>query len=99
MTYVPLHVHDTFGSIGDSILKIPDYVSKVKEYGCSAAAITNHGSLSTFVSFYEECKTKEIKPIIGCEFYFVEDRFNKEDKARAHIILLAKNYNGLKNLV
>ena len=99
MTYVPLHVHDTFGSIGDSILKIPDYISKVKKYGCLAAAITNHGSLSTFVSFYEECKAKEIKPIIGCEFYFVEDRFNKEDKARAHIILLAKNYNGLKNLV
>lgn len=99
MTYVPLHVHDTFGSIGDSILKIPDYVSKVKEYGCTAAAITNHGSLSTFVSFYEECKAKGIKPIIGCEFYFVEDRFNKEDKSRAHIILLAKNYNGLKNLI
>ena len=99
MTYVPLHVHDTFGSIGDSILKIPDYVSKVKEYGCRAAAITNHGSLSTFVSFYEECKAKGIKPIIGCEFYFVEDRFNKEDKSRAHIILLAKNYNGLKNLI
>ena len=99
MTYVPLHVHDTFGSIGDSILKIPDYISKVKKYGCTAAAITNHGSLSTFVSFYEECRAKDIKPIIGCEFYFVEDRFNKEDKSRAHIILLAKNYNGLKNLI
>lgn len=99
MTYVPLHVHDTFGSIGDSILKIPDYVSKVEEYGCTAAAITNHGSLSTFVSFYEECNANDIKPIIGCEFYFVEDRFNKEDKIRAHIILLAKNYNGLKNLI
>ena len=98
MAYVPLHVHDTYGSIGDATLKITDYVKKAVELGCPAAAITNHGSLSTFVSFYEECKAKNIKPIIGCEFYFTDNRFSK-DKSKAHIVLLAKDYAGLKNLI
>ena len=78
MAYVPLHVHDTYGSIGDAILRIPNYVKKAKEYGCPAAAITNHGSLATFVSFYESCKSEDIKPIIGCEFYICDDRLSKE---------------------
>lgn len=99
MAYAPLHVHDTYGSIGDAILKIPDYVKKAKEYGYPAAAITNHGSLATFVNFYESCKDNDIKPIIGCEFYFCDDRLSKESKLRMHLILLAKNYEGLKNLI
>ena len=99
MAYAPLHVHDTYGSIGDAILKIPDYIKRAKEYGCPAAAITNHGSLATFVSFYESCKNEDIKPIIGCEFYFCDDRLSKEGKLRMHLILLAKNYEGLKNLI
>lgn len=98
MVYVPLHVHDTFGSIGDATLKITDYVKKAAEMRCPAASITNHGSLATFVAFYEECNAKGIKPIIGCEFYFAEGRFSKE-KQKAHIILLAKDYEGLKNLI
>lgn len=99
MTYTPLHVHDSYGSIGDAILKIPDYIKRAKEYGCPAAAITNHGSLSTFVSFYEECRDNGIKPVIGCEFYLCIDRLSKESQLRMHIILLAKNYEGLKNLI
>ena len=98
MAYVPLHVHDAYGSIGDATLKITDYVKKAAELGCPAAAITNHGSLSTFVEFYEKCMVHNIKPIIGCEFYFTDNRLLK-DKARAHIILLAKDYEGLKNLI
>ena len=98
MAYVPLHVHDTYGSIGDATLKITDYVKKAAELGCPAAAITNHGSLSTFVEFYEKCNAQGIKPVIGCEFYFTDDIYSK-DKSRAHIILLAKDYGGLKNLL
>ena len=99
MTYIPLHVHDTFGSCGDSILRIPNLVAKAKELGCPALAITNHGSMATFVSFYEKCKKSGINPIVGCEFYYVPDRTVKEKETRAHIILLAKNYEGLKNLI
>ena len=97
-TYIPLHVHDTYGSINDSILKIPDFVKKLKELGIPSAAITNHGSMSTFVTFYEECMNNDINPIIGCEFYLCDDIKNK-DKKYYHLILLAKNYNGLKNLI
>ena len=100
-TYVPLHAHDTFGSIGDSILRIPDYVRKARELNISSLALTNHGSMSTFVTFYEECKANNIKPIIGCEVYFCDDRtvHTKENKKYYHLILLAKNYNGLKNII
>ena len=99
MAYCPLHVHDTFGSVGDSILRISDLVAKAKTFGCPAVAITNHGSMATFVSFYEECKKNDINPIVGCEFYYVSDRTVREKENRAHIILLAKNYEGLKNLI
>lgn len=99
MVYCPLHCHDTFGSCGDSILRISDLTAKAKELGCPAVAITNHGSLATFVSFYEECKNKGINPIVGCEFYYVADRTVKDEETRAHLILLAKNYEGLRNLI
>ena len=90
-TYAVLHAHDTYGSIGDSILYIKDYVKKAKELGIKSLAITNHGSLSTFVEFYETCKANDIKPIIGCEFYYVEDKDVKDKKEkRSHLILLAK---------
>ena len=79
-TYIPLHVHDTYGSINDSILKIPDFVKKLKELGIPSAAITNHGSMSTFVTFYEECMNNDINPIIGCEFYLCDDIKIKEKK-------------------
>ena len=100
-TYTPLHAHDTYGSIGDSILRIPEYVSKAKELGLTSLGLTNHGSLSTFVNFYEECTNNNIKPIIGCEFYLVENKLikDKEHKHCNHIILLAKNNDGLRNLI
>ena len=100
MSYAVLHAHDTYGSIGDSILYIKDYVERAKKLGIKSLALTNHGSLSTFVEFYDECKKNDIKPIIGCEFYYVEDCTvkNKEEK-RNHLILLAKNNTGLKNLI
>ena len=98
---MPLHAHDTFGSIGDSILKIPEYVKKAKELGIKALALTNHGSMSTFVNFYEECIKNDIKPIIGCEVYYADNRLihDKEHKQANHLILLAKNNIGLENLI
>lgn len=100
-TYAVLHTHDTFGSVGDAILKVSDYVNKAEELGIKNLALTNHGSMSTFVNFYEECKEKNINPIIGCEVYFCNDRtiHDKEHRNYHHLILLAKNYNGLKNLL
>ena len=99
-SYAVLHAHDTYGSIGDSILYIKDYVKTAKELGIRHLAITNHGSLSTFVEFYETCIANEIHPIIGCEFYYINDITVKDKtEKRNHLILLAKNETGLKNLI
>lgn len=98
--YTILHCHDKVGSVGDSILSIKDYIQKVKEMGGCAAAITNHGSLSTMFSFYRECLDKGIKPIIGYEAYEVDDvNICDKDQKRYHLILLAKNNTGMKNLL
>ena len=98
MTYAILHAHDTYGSIGDSTLYIKDYVKKAKQLSIKSLAITNHGSLSTFLEFYNTAREAGINPIVGCEFYYVDD-ISVKDKDRYHLILLAKDYKGLQNLI
>ena len=101
MTYIPSHLHTTNGSIGDSIVKIPELVEKAKQLNIPALSVTNHGSLADMCDFYYECVSKGIKPIIGCEVYTTDDRQYKEKDARktGHLILLSKNNIGLKNLL
>lgn len=101
-TYVPSHLHTTSGSVGDSILKIPQLIMKAKQLNLPALCITNHGSLADMYDFYFECKSNNIKPIIGCEVYTTTDRLRKEKDCKndkGHLILLAKNNIGLKNLL
>lgn len=99
--YIPLHAHTAKGSIGDSILKINEYVKKAKEYGLTHLTITNHGSMADMYDFYEECKKENIQPIIGCEVYEIEDRTikDKTNTNYTHLVLIAKNEVGLKNLL
>ena len=99
--YYPLHVHLAQGSIGDSILKIKDYISKAKEYGLNALAVTDHGSLSASYAFIDECIKNNIKPIIGMEAYEALDIHakDKEHNERYHLVLLAKNQEGFHNLI
>lgn len=98
--YYPLHVHTASGSIGDSILRIPEYVKKAKEYGLKHLAITDHGSLSAIYAFTAECKKNDIEPIIGMEAYDCEDKSLKDNDHRecTHLVLLAKNAEGMRNL-
>lgn len=98
MPYFPLHVHTALGSIGDSILRISDYVNRAKETGLSSLAITDHGSLAAMYAFIDECKKADIKPIIGMEAYETEDVAVKQ-KTYNHLVLLAKNDIGLQNLL
>lgn len=99
MSFVPLHVHTTYGSILDSIIRVNDLVDKVKELGCPACAITDHGSMASTIGFYKRCKDKGVKPIIGCEVYVADDLTVKEGGSRYnHLILLAKNNKGYENL-
>ena len=74
---------------------------RAKELGMKAMAITDHGVMYGAIDFYKACKKEGIKPIIGCEVYVApRSRFDKEsiDKQYYHLILLAKNNQGYKNL-
>lgn len=96
--FVHLHNHTEY-SLLDGMIKIPELVKRVKELGMDSVAITDHGNMFGAVEFYKECKKNKIKPIIGSEFYMTSgSRFDK-DKHRYHLILLAKNYEGFRNLI
>lgn len=98
--YVPLHVHTSRNSIGDSILKLNSYIDKAKELGLDTLCITGHGSLADMYDFYFKCIDNNIKPIIGCEIYLTPDMENKtKDSKTYHMILIAKDNTGLKNLI
>lgn len=101
--FVNLHVHTAIGSLLDSIAKIPDIVKFAVDNNQPAVAITDHGYMSGFVDFVKECKANGIKPIIGEEAYEVDNALEKADtkdykQPRYHLILLAKNKEGLQNL-
>ncbi|HMI08781.1 MAG TPA: DNA polymerase III subunit alpha [Candidatus Saccharimonadales bacterium] len=100
--YVHLHNH-THHSLLDGLTKIPDLVQRVKDLGMKSIAITDHGTMSGAVEFYKEAKDGGIKPIIGMEAYVASrsrhDRDPAKDKARYHLILLAMNETGYKNLM
>lgn len=99
--YCITHLHTTKGSVGDSIATNEDIVAKAKELGMNSVAMTDHGSLSNMYGFYYECIDNGIKPIIGCEIYLTEDCTIKdaEHKKLYHLILIAKNRIGIKNLL
>lgn len=101
--FVNLHVHTCIGSLLDSMAKIPDIVKYAVDNNQPAIAITDHGYMSGFVDFVKECKAYGIKPIIGEEAYEVDNMYEKNDtkehtQYRHHLILLAKNKEGLQNL-
>ncbi len=102
MDFVHLHVHSEY-SLLDGACRIKRLVSRVKELGQSAVAITDHGVMYGCVDFYNECLKNGIKPVIGCEVYVApRDRFSKEsreDMSPYHLLLLCKNNTGYKNLV
>ncbi len=77
--------------------------SRVDELGMSACAVTDHGSLFGAVDFYRACRERGVKPIIGCEVYVANrtrhDRTPKVDDEPYHLVLLAENQQGYKNLM
>ena len=99
--FVHLHIHSEF-SLLDGANRIKDLPVRAKELGMKAMAITDHGVMYGVIDFYKACKREGIKPIIGCEVYVApRSRFDKEpgiDKQYYHLILLAKDTQGYKNL-
>ena len=99
--FVHLHIHSEF-SLLDGANRIKDLPVVAKELGMDSIAITDHGVMFGAIDFYKACKSNGIKPIIGCEMYVApRSRNDKEaniDNKYNHLILLAKNKNGYKNL-
>ena len=96
--FVHLHVHTEY-SLLDGAARISKLVKTCKEYGMPAVAITDHGNMLGAVKMFDECKKQGIKCIFGCEFYCCDDYTVKVGKTKLeHLILLAKNEAGYKNL-
>ncbi|WP_038032449.1 DNA polymerase III subunit alpha [Thermonema rossianum] len=100
--FIHLHCHTQF-SLLDGATRIEDMMRKAKEDGMKAVALTDHGNMFGAFKFVAEAHKQGVKPIVGCEFYLVEDRhkkqFSREEKdVRYHQLLLAKNAEGYKNL-
>ncbi|MDD5291113.1 MAG: DNA polymerase III subunit alpha [Patescibacteria group bacterium] len=102
MKFVHLHLHSHY-SLLDGLTKIDELVAAAKEDGAEALALTDHGVMYGAIEFYQKCKKAGIKPIIGVEAYLApKSRFDKNSRADEHyyhLILLAKNNEGYKNLI
>lgn len=100
--FVHLHVH-THYSLLDGMGKIPDYLDRAKELEMGALAISDHGTMYGVIEFYKEAKKRGIQPVIGCECYVaprkLTDKTAKVDTKPNHLVLLAKNLVGYKNLM
>lgn len=99
---VRLHNH-TNKSLLDSILTVDQMVKFCKTNNQTAIALTDHGCMFEMVNFYKACIKENIKPIIGCEIYEVDNMLEKNDtkeykQPRYHLVLLVKNHAGLLNL-
>jgi DNA polymerase-3 subunit alpha len=102
MSFVHLHVHSEY-SLLDGLSRIPKLVKRAKEMGMPALALTDHGVLFGAIKFYNEAKKAGIKPIIGMEAYLsargMQDRDPQLDSKTYHLLLLAENDIGYKNLL
>lgn len=102
MKFTHFHVHSQY-SILDGAVSIPGLIEKAKADGQAALALTDHGNMFGIKLFYDTCRQKGIKPILGCEAYVARvSLYNKEkpiDRSGEHLIILAKNLTGYLNLV
>ncbi|MGG1933138.1 DNA polymerase III subunit alpha [Paenibacillus macerans] len=101
-SFVHLHVHSEY-SLLDGAARLEELVAKAAASGMKALALTDHGVMYGAVPFYKLCKAHGIKPIIGCEVYFTagsrKERGSRQDQPIHHLILLAKNETGYRNLM
>ncbi len=102
--FVHLHLHSMY-SLLDGAIRVKELVDKACEYGMSAVALTDHGNMFGAVDFFQAAEKKGIKPIIGCEVYVAPQgrlvkgkQSDKEQDNAHHLVLLAMNSQGYKNL-
>ena len=96
--FTHLHLHSQY-SLLDGAIRLSDLFKTVKKMGMESVALTDHGNMYGMVDFYKRAKAEGVKPIFGCETYVsATDRFDKSERKNYHLILLAKNEVGYKNL-
>ncbi len=101
--FIHLHNHSD-NSLLDGAQNVPSVLETITDLGMDSVALTEHGNLFGAVSFYKKAKDKNIKPIIGCEVYVAKgSRFQKDRSSGIgqynHLVLIAQNYQGYKNLM
>ncbi len=100
--FVHLHVHSEY-SLLDGLARVDDLVARAKELGMKALALTDHGAMYAAIPFYQAAKEGGIKPILGCEIYLAQEPLAQRPQNREvkpyHLILLAENERGYKNLI
>lgn len=101
-SFVHLHVHSEY-SLLDGAARIGDLVREAAALGMKSLALTDHGVMYGAIPFYKACVAQGIKPIIGCEAYITvgsrKERGSRKDQPIYHLILLAKNETGYRNLM
>ena len=96
--FVQLHLHTEF-SLLDGAIKLKPLIDFAKQDNCKAVGISDHGNIFGAVKFFKQAKKANIKPILGCEMYFIPDAKIKDAKEKYfHIILIVQNETGYKNL-
>lgn len=97
--FVHLHVHTEY-SLLDGAARIQQLVKQAKKYNMPAVAMTDHGVLYGLIDFYKKAHKAGIKPILGCEVYLTPTSMVKKDtRERYHLVLLAENNEGYRNLI
>ncbi|MDF2717131.1 MAG: polymerase subunit alpha, partial [Paenibacillus sp.] len=100
--FVHLHVHSEY-SLLDGASRIERLAGQAARLGMSALALTDHGVMYGAIPFYKACRANGIKPIIGCEMYVttgsMRTKAARQEQSTHHLILLAKNAVGYRNLM
>lgn len=100
--FTHLHVHSEY-SLLDGAARVKDLVARAAELGMTSLALTDHGVMYGSIAFYRACKERGIKPIIGCEAYYTSgsrlEKGARKDHPIYHLILLARNETGYRNLM
>ncbi|OXM84269.1 DNA polymerase III subunit alpha [Paenibacillus rigui] len=100
--FVHLHVHSEY-SLLDGAARVDDLVGQAARLGMKALALTDHGVMYGAIPFYKACRKHGIQPIIGCEVYYtagsIKDKGSRQEQPIYHLILLAKNDTGYRNLM
>ena len=102
MTWASLHTHSQY-SVLDALPSVKDLAKEAAGHGMTALALTDHGNLYGAVEFYQECEAHQVKPLIGCELYVAPGSRLEKSKAPGgkvahHLVLLAKDQEGYRNL-